>query len=108
FRSVADALIATDTEGNIAFINPPAATLTGWEPEEAKGKPLAGVFQAFDEVTGLPVIGKVESLPAVFNLVHRAGGPAALVEARMSENRDDRGRLLGIIVVFRDITERRR
>ena len=44
--SIGDAVIATDTEGHVAFLNPVAETLTGWKQEEAKGQPLEVVFQS--------------------------------------------------------------
>jgi PAS domain-containing protein len=55
FQNVADALIATDDAGNIALMNGPAALLTGWNPAEAKGRPLSDVFPVSDEMTGIPV-----------------------------------------------------
>src|SRR5512140_1293632 len=48
-RSVADAVIATDTHGRIRFLNPIASALTGWSLADAVGKPLAEVFCAADE-----------------------------------------------------------
>lgn len=116
FGNVADALIATDSEGNISFMNAPASVLTGWESIDAKGKPLLEVFQVFEEMTGLPVIHPLEALydgrelgtePSTYNLRKQDGSMSALVEAELSANRDQ-GSLLGIIVVFRDVTERRR
>jgi len=116
FRNVADALIATDRDGNIAFMNTHAAVLTGWDWREAKAKPLLEVFQVFEESTGLPAVHPIEALydgrevttdPRTFELRPRDGKNLVYVEAELSANRDDES-LLGIIVVFRDITERRR
>jgi len=116
FRNVADALIATDSEGNVAVLNAPAAELTGWDLTEAKGKPLLEVFQVFDETTGLPVINPLEAIydgrelgsdPCTFKLMKRGGSGFVIVEAELSANRDE-GVLLGVITVFRDVTERRK
>ncbi len=116
FRNVADALIATDREGNVAFMNTPASTLTGWDWREAKGKPLLDVFQVFEEATDLPVFHPLEAIyegrelstaPRTYKLRARGSADAVLVETEMSANRDE-GTLLGIIVVFRDVTARRR
>jgi two-component system, cell cycle sensor histidine kinase and response regulator CckA len=116
FQNVADALIATDNEGNIAFMNTPAAELTGWECSESKGKPLLDVFQVFDEATNLPVVNPLDDIyegrelhtgPRSFKLKRRDGSDSILVEAGLSANRDE-GSLLGIIVVFRDVTARRK
>ncbi len=116
FGNVADALIATDSEGNVSFMNAPAALLTGWDWIDAKGQPLLDVFQVFEEMTGFPVIHPLEALydgrevgtdACTYKLRRRDGSAAVLVEAELSANRDQ-GSLLGIIVVFRDVTERRR
>jgi two-component system cell cycle sensor histidine kinase/response regulator CckA len=116
FGNVADALIATDSEGNISFMNTPAAMLTGWDSIDAKGRPLLDVFQVFEEMTGLPVIHPLEALydgrelgtePSTYKLRKQDGSISALVEAELSANRDQ-GSLLGIIVVFRDVTDRRK
>jgi PAS domain S-box-containing protein len=113
---VADALIATDSEGNIAFMNAPAAELTGWECDASKGKPLLDVFQVFDETTNLPVVNPLDDIydgrelhtgPRGFKLKRGDGSDSILVEAELSANRDE-GLLLGIIVVFRDVTARRK
>jgi two-component system cell cycle sensor histidine kinase/response regulator CckA len=116
FGNVADALIATDSVGNISFMNTPAAVLTGWDSIDAKGKSLLDVFQVFEEMTGLPVIHPLEALydgrelgtePSTYKLRKQDGSISVLVEAELSANRDQ-GSLLGIIVVFRDVTERRK
>ena len=116
FRNVADALIATDAQGNIAFMNTSACGLTGWGWREAKGKPLLDIFQVFEESTGLPVVHPLDALydgreigaePRTFQLRPRDRKETVLVEAGLSANRDEES-LLGIIVVFRDVSERRR
>jgi PAS domain S-box-containing protein len=116
FRNVADALIATDIDGNVAFMNTHACELTGWGWREARGKPLLDVFQVYEESTGLSAVHPINALhegrelatePRTFLL--RPGGEKdpVYVEAELSANRDEES-LLGIIVVFRDVSERRR
>jgi len=116
FRNVADALIATDSGGNIVFMNAPAAELTGWECGVSIGKPLLDVFQVFDEATNLPVVHPLDDIydgreldtgPRSFKLTKRDSPDPIVVEAELSANRDE-GALLGIIVVFRDVTARRK
>ncbi|HWF08001.1 MAG TPA: response regulator [Bryobacteraceae bacterium] len=116
FRNVADALIATDKEGNVAFMNRPACKLTGWDWREARGKPLLDVFQVFEETTDLPVFHPLDAIyegrelgtaPKTYKLRGRGSEDSVLVESELSANRDE-GTLLGIIVVFRDVTARRR
>ncbi|MGD1070748.1 MAG: response regulator [Bryobacteraceae bacterium] len=114
FRNVADALIATGEEGNITYMNAPAAALTGWDCEASKGRPLPEIFEAFEEATNLPMVNTLEAVgrgeagvgPCAFKLTRRGDPEPVLVEAEFSANRDE-GLLLGIIVVFRDITRRR-
>jgi hypothetical protein len=116
FRNVADALIATDKEGNVAFMNRPASKLTGWDWREARGKPLLDIFQVFEEATDLPVFHPLDAIydgrelgtaPKTYKLRGKGSEDFVLVESEMSANRDE-GNLLGIIVVFRDVTARRR
>jgi PAS domain S-box-containing protein len=52
--SIGDAVMATDVVGRITFLNPAAVTLTGWQPEEALGKPITRVFQIINENTHQP------------------------------------------------------
>jgi len=117
FQNVADAMIATDSAGNIAFMNGPAAGLTGWEWSEAKGRPLLDVFRVSDETTGLPVVQPLipENTTGdaanggerrTFRLVRRGGRDAAIIDAEISANHDD-GTVFGVILVFRDVTDGR-
>jgi two-component system cell cycle sensor histidine kinase/response regulator CckA len=87
-RNMSDALIATDPERNIAFINRRAAELTGWDGKQATGKPLADVFPLFEEASG-PTCGELNSIP---------------VEVEFSAGPEEGS----VIVTFRDISERRK
>ncbi len=53
-QSIGDAVIASDASGRITFLNPVAATLTGWQIEEALGQPIQSVFRIVDEQSGQP------------------------------------------------------
>ncbi|MEI9864687.1 MAG: PAS domain-containing protein [Limisphaerales bacterium] len=57
---IGDAVIATDAEGKVEFLNPVAETLTGWTKTEARGKKLTEVFPIFNEYTGAIVDNPVE------------------------------------------------
>jgi PAS domain S-box-containing protein len=114
--NVADALIATDPDGDIVFMNERAAQLTGRDCLQAKGMPLLEVFPVFDEMTGLPVVNPLDAVyddrqppsgTVTWKLRQRGSGQYMPVDVELSANRDD-GSLLGLIVVFRDATERRR
>jgi two-component system cell cycle sensor histidine kinase/response regulator CckA len=112
-RSIGDAVIATDEHEVIKFMNAAAETLTGWRTNDAVGRKLADVVQLVDH-DGKPHPGLV---------THglRSGFAAMLPHAGevVSENvrrlpiddtatviKDDRGAVLGCVVVFRDITDR--
>ncbi|MBV1753223.1 MAG: PAS domain-containing protein, partial [Desulfarculus sp.] len=60
--SIGDAVIATDRQGRVSFLNPTAANLTGWPPDQAKGRPLTEVFQIINEHTLKPVTSPVDKV----------------------------------------------
>ena len=114
--SVGDAVIATGTDGCIAYMNPVAEGLTGWEREEAVGSPLERVFRAIDEQSR-------EAVPDPALVALRNGAIAdvanhsVLVSKDVTERpidysaapiRHEDGTLIGVVLIFRDITERRR
>jgi len=115
-RSIGDAVIAADTEGRITFMNPVAEQLTGWTEQEAKQQILWDVFR----VSG----GKIRALLQQFLRPHASEstpvwlGEEAVIRTRdgreipiddsASPIRDDRGAVTGVVVVFRDVTERKR
>ncbi|MBP1648872.1 MAG: multi-sensor hybrid histidine kinase [Bacteroidetes bacterium] len=114
-QSVADAVIATDTQGRIRFLNPIAEVLTGWSQADAKGKPLVEVFIAADE----PVRQQIAL--AVRNAAGGEGRTGAVVRAvliardgreipvdeSLAPIRNAAGETTGVVLVFRDVTERR-
>ena len=116
FRSIAEGVITTDAEGKIVLINRVAEQLTGWNTNEALGKPLKDVFRIVyerlrdpnDSPTGPAVkTGKMVDLTGNTLLVARDG-----TERIISENavpvHDSDGNIVGVVVVFRDITEKQR
>ncbi|MFL6229117.1 MAG: ATP-binding protein [Pyrinomonadaceae bacterium] len=115
--SIGDAVIATDLDGSINFINPAAEALTGWTTAQAAGQPLAEVFRLRDDAThedaasgALSVIKQGNGDKGFANhtvLVTRDGGEVP-VEEHATPIRDADGNAVGVIVVFRDVSERRR
>jgi len=114
--SLAEAVIVTDCEGNIAFLNSVAEDLTGWPAAEAVGKPLLEVFGVYQEKTGYPVVTPLEKIyegesivpdPVRYRLIHRDQQRCSLVEARFSVNENSSG-MCELIVCFSDITERQK
>jgi diguanylate cyclase (GGDEF)-like protein/PAS domain S-box-containing protein len=113
-HSIADAVITTDPAGRIQYLNPVAETLTGWPSREAVGRPVDEVFRVIGESDRLPVgdtmnraLGKgpeIENEEAV--LIDRAGREIAIEES-LSPIRASSGELLGVVMVFRDVTDAR-
>ena len=81
FQNVGDALITTDRDGNITFMNRPASVLTGWDIRAAKGRPLLDVFHVSDETTGIPVTHQLLGLDS-------AAAEAASLDGRLTDGRN--------------------
>ena len=114
-HSIGDGVIACDAEGAVTLMNPVAQQLTGWSEEEAKGRPLPEVFHIVNEHTRLPVenpvekvirTGTVVGLANHTMLLHR-NGYEACIEDSAAPLRNAAGEISGIVLVFRDGTERR-
>ncbi|MFZ5896957.1 MAG: response regulator [Myxococcota bacterium] len=114
-ESIGDAVIATDPSERVTFMNPVAEALTGWTKEEARGKKVEEVFRLIDEngkhkgaPGGRAVLDRFRvQLPPNARLVAKAGASLDVDESSGAIV-DERGRVLGGVVVFRDITERRK
>jgi PAS domain S-box-containing protein len=114
--SIGDAVIVTDHGGAVNFLNQVAEDITGWTTAEAHGKPLPEVFRIENEQTGQPVenpIAKVLRTGGIAGLANhtilfRKDGSTCPIDDSAAPIRDDQERVLGVILVFRDITERRR
>ncbi|MBZ0265135.1 PAS domain S-box protein [bacterium] len=114
-RSIGDAVISTDTEGRISLMNPIAERMTGWKLEEANGKLLAQVFLLKDERTGQPVENPVDMVLKTSAVVdftyHRIlltrEGERIHIASSASPIRDRESNIIGVVLVFRDISEQR-
>jgi diguanylate cyclase len=115
-QSIGDAVITTDAEGRVAWLNPVAERMTGWPTAEAKGRPVGVVFNIIHEETRLPadspiaaclLQGTVTGLANQTVLVSRAGEEFG-IEDSAAPIRNQRGELLGVVLVFHDVTEQRR
>ncbi|MGI6149172.1 MAG: HD domain-containing phosphohydrolase [Limnochordia bacterium] len=113
--SVGDGVIATDAHGRVELMNGVAQELTGWSQEDACGRSFAEVFTLVHESTRRPVEDPVEKVLRVGQtvainddaiLVSRHG-----VERQIADSaapiRDENGSIIGVIVVFRDVSEER-
>jgi PAS domain S-box-containing protein len=113
--SVGDAVIATDTEGRINFMNPVAQSLTGWKYEEASGRHLGTVLNIVNEQTRKPVEnpalramqeGVIVGLANHTVLIARDGSEIPIDDSG-SPIRDAEGNIVGAVLIFRDISARR-
>ncbi len=115
-QSIGDGVIATDEKGKITFLNPIATALTGVPLEEALQRDIHEVFPIFNEHSGAVAenpVQRVMSLGLVVGLAnhtvlrHRKGHLTA-IEDSAAPIRDDRDRIIGVVLVFRDATGERR
>lgn len=114
--SIGDAVIATDANAHITFINPPGEVMTGWPLEQAIGKPLATVFNIVNEesrkMVESPVTksirrGSIVGLANHTILIAR-DGTERCIDDSAAPIFDERGKIVGVVMVFHDITERRK
>jgi PAS domain S-box-containing protein len=113
--SIGDAVIATDPDGRISFMNAVAASQTGWDPAQAIGRPLHEVFVIVNESTRLAVENPVERVLrekkvvglANHTVLIRRDGQSHPIDDAGAPILDPHGHVLGVVLVFRDITERR-
>jgi PAS domain S-box-containing protein len=114
--SIGDGVIKTDHEGRVTFLNPVAEKLVGWTCESASGHLLSEVFQIVNETTRLPVInpavtalkeGHVVGLANHTILISRDGIERPIDDSA-SPIRDATGTVIGCVLVFRDVTEKKR
>jgi PAS domain S-box-containing protein len=114
--SIGDAVIATDAEGRISFVNPVAEALTGWKTEEAVGLPISRVFRVVNEQTGQPLeepVARVLREGRTVPLANHAAlitknGRIVPVEDTAAPILDGAGQVIGAVLVFHDVTEKRR
>jgi PAS domain S-box-containing protein len=114
--SIGDAVIATDKEGAVTFLNPVAETLTGNDLAQAKGKNIRDVFPIVNEYTHNPVenpVRKVLEMGRVVGLANhtalrRKDGTLTPIEDSAAPIRGAKGELLGVVLVFRDVTNERK
>jgi PAS domain S-box-containing protein len=114
--SIGDAVITTDPEGQITFLNPIAESLTGWALDEAAGQPLGNVFRSINEEGRQPLEsptiralreGVVIGL-ANHTLLIAKDGTERPIDGSAAPIRNENGDVAGVVLVFRDISERRR
>lgn len=114
--SIGDGLIATDELGQIRFLNPIAEVLTGWSSREAVDKSMSSIFRIINETTRQPVENPIEKVLEGGVIVGLANhtvliardGTEIPIEDSAAPIKDERGVVVGVVMVFRDVTEKRR
>jgi PAS domain S-box-containing protein len=113
-QSLAEAVVATDVDGNISFMNPAAEQLSGWASTAACGKLLEEVIHLVDRQTMAPLanpvaralrMGAVQTPEGQVALISRTG-KAMAVDSLTTPIMDNRGRILGGVMVIRNTTAR--
>jgi len=110
--SIADAVICTDAEDQITFINPVAERLTSWSQSEANGHHINDVFQIVDATTRKAIVSstvkevehnQTEKL-TIGHILIRRNGDEIFIEGSTAPIYNRRGKLSGLVIVFRDVS----
>ncbi|CAD7773650.1 MAG: Sensor histidine kinase RcsC [Candidatus Methanoperedenaceae archaeon GB50] len=115
-KSIGDAVIATDINGCVIFMNPIAESLTGWKQKEASGKHLKKIFNIINEKTGKQVDDPVTRVLregivvglANHTLLISKDGTRRSIDDSGAPIKDENGKIIGVVLVFRDVSEKRR
>lgn len=114
-RSIGDAVITTDTQGCVTYVNEVGELLTGWTNQEALGQPLERVFQIVNELTRAPVEnpasralrdGVVVGL-ANHSVLIKKDGSECPIDDSAAPIRNEAGHVSGCVLIFRDVTAQR-
>ncbi|RCJ23956.1 hybrid sensor histidine kinase/response regulator [Nostoc sp. ATCC 43529] len=115
-KSISDGVIASDLQELVTFMNPVAENLTGWKQEEAFGRNSSEVFNIANAETHHPIEspivkvlqdGNIVELPTETVLIARDGAEIPIDDSA-APIKDDKNNITGAVLVFRDITERKR
>ena len=115
-HSIADAVITTNAQGSIEYINPVAEELTGWQAEDARGKELSHVFDIIHEKTRSPAENPVDKVLREGTVATLADHTALIskqgieysIEDSAAPIRNREGQIIGAVVVFHDATQARK
>lgn len=113
-KSIGDAVIATDQLGRITFMNPVAEKLLGWQEEEALGEKMTDIFNIINMYSRKPAENPVTKVLlegctvglANHTILISKNGKETPIDDSAAPIKDDLGNILGVVLVFRDVTER--
>jgi PAS domain S-box-containing protein len=114
-RSIGDAVITTDQNGLVTFMNPVAEVLTGWQLEEGRYKKLTEVFNIINMYTRKPAENPVKKVLqegftvglANHTILINRNGAEIPIDDSAAPIKDSRENIIGVVLVFRDVTERK-
>jgi len=115
-RSIGDAVIATDINGNVTLVNHSAETLTGWPQNEALGKPLPKILNIVDQRSRTPIVDLSQRIlkskgilsnETHLNLISKDGQERMIADSG-SPIWDAEENVTGTVIVFRDITDEKK
>ena len=113
-HSIGDAVISTDAQGRVTLMNPVAEMMTGYRNKDVMGKPLSEVLQLVEENTQEPIEDPVARVVRDGKILHvhgvlkERGGAERVIADSAAPIMNDSGKLLGVVIVFRDVSESRR
>ncbi|WP_410499302.1 PAS domain S-box protein [Chitinibacter sp. S2-10] len=110
--SIADGVITTDVDGRVDYLNPVASSLIGWECAAASGQMLTTIYQTVDHLHRLPMPDLVANILREGAEAHGARRSVLLnkfglnfqIEETAARIRDEHGRTIGAVLIFRDIS----
>lgn len=115
-KSIGDGVVTTDTKGLITSMNQSGEEITGWTEREAKNQPFSNIFNLCNEQTGQQIespiarvleTGRTVSLENHTLLVHKSGSHIPIADSA-SPIRHQNGDVLGVVMVFRDVSRDKR
>jgi len=115
-RCIGEAVITTDANGIVEYLNPIAERLTGWSEDEACGQPIDKIYKIIDEGSREPIDGLVSHCLQQGRTISQErdiviinhNGQEFAIEDTVAPMRGSQGELLGAVIVFKDVTKQRR
>ena len=115
-NSVGDAVLATDIERRVTYLNPSAELLTGWTFSEATDRPVSEIFQTMRGDAHTPVESPVTRVIhegvvlelAEGTLLQRKDGTTLPIDDSAAPIRNEEGQIIGVVIIFRDVSRHRR